>query len=88
MKKPHHLLLFLIRDTDGDEVEGREQQSTSNDSSEGNKVKSTEDVGDEALEIHNEDEKENEKSEDAEPKEEFGAKNRLRQRVTRNSAIC
>ncbi|CAH8272239.1 unnamed protein product [Arabidopsis lyrata] len=76
-------------DTDGDEVEGREQQSTSNDSSEGNKVKSTEDVGDEALEIHNEDEKENEKSkEDAEPKEEFGAKNRLRQRVTRNSAIC
>ncbi|KAG7556496.1 hypothetical protein ISN44_As11g025220 [Arabidopsis suecica] len=76
-------------ETDGDEVEGREQQSASlgsNDSSEGNKMKSTED---ETPEIHNEDEKENEKSkEDAEPKEEFGAKNRLRQRVTRNSAIC
>ncbi|KAG7551911.1 hypothetical protein ISN45_Aa06g025360 [Arabidopsis thaliana x Arabidopsis arenosa] len=76
-------------ETDGDEVEGREQQSASlgsNDSSEGNKMKSTED---ETPEINNEDEKENEKSkEDAEPKEEFGAKNRLRQRVTRNSAIC
>ncbi|CAL9231571.1 unnamed protein product [Arabidopsis halleri] len=76
-------------ETDGDEVQGREQQSASsgsNDSSEGNYVKSTED---EAPEINNDDEKENEKSkEDAEPKEEFGAKNRLRQRVTRNSAIC
>lgn len=69
-------------DTDGDEVEGRDQQSASLDSND----KSTEV---EAAEIHNDDDKENEISkEDAEPKEEFGAKNRLRQRVTRNSAIC
>ena len=52
MRKPHHSLLFLIRDTDGDEVEGRDQQSASLDSND----KSTEV---EAAEIHNDDDKEN-----------------------------
>ncbi|XP_010421419.1 PREDICTED: DDT domain-containing protein DDR4-like [Camelina sativa] len=85
-------------ETDKDEVEGREQQSASlgsNESSEGNKKKLTEDEEpeinkeDEAPEITNDDEKENEKSkEDAESKGEYGVKNRLRQRVTRNSALC
>lgn len=88
MRKPNHSLLFLIRESDGDEVQGREQQSgslVSNDSSESYKMELTED---EAPDIDNDDEKENEKSkEDAGPKEEYGAKNRLRQRVTRNSAL-
>ncbi|KAL1212666.1 DDT domain-containing protein DDR4 [Cardamine amara subsp. amara] len=76
-------------ESDRDDEEGKEQESASlgsNNSSEGNKMKSTED---EAPEISNEDLKENEKiKEEAEPKEEFTAKNRLRQRLTRNSALC
>ncbi|CAH2044427.1 unnamed protein product [Thlaspi arvense] len=83
-------------ETDRDDEEGNEQQSASlvvsEDSSEGKKMKSTEGVTEseeEAPESENGDVKEIEKSkEDSEGKREFGAKNRLRQRVTRNSALC
>ncbi|CAA7025917.1 unnamed protein product [Microthlaspi erraticum] len=79
----------------GDE-EGMVQHSPplgSNDSSEGNNVKSTEYVAiaEEVPESGNDDEKENEKEKskvESEGKMEFSAKNRLRQRVTRNSALC
>ncbi|KAL0738619.1 hypothetical protein Bca4012_014829 [Brassica carinata] len=82
-------------DTDRGDEEGTEQQSASlvgsNDSSEDNKMKSTEDVPktEEAPDSGNGDVKEMEKSkEESGGKIEFGAKNRLRQRVTRNSALC
>ncbi|KAF8091002.1 hypothetical protein N665_0458s0007 [Sinapis alba] len=83
-------------DTDRDDEERTEQQSVSllgsDDISEDKKMKSTEDVlktEKEAPHSDNGDVKEIEKSkEDSEGKIEFGAKNRLRQRVTRNSALC
>ncbi|ESQ32098.1 hypothetical protein EUTSA_v10004303mg [Eutrema salsugineum] len=75
---------------DREDEEGKEQQSASlvvtNDNSEGNnKMKSTEEV---APESDNDDVKEMEKcKEDSEGKREFSVKNRLRQRLTRNSAL-
>ncbi|KAL1210847.1 DDT domain-containing protein DDR4 [Cardamine amara subsp. amara] len=76
-------------ESDQDDEEGKEQESGSlgsNDSSEGKKMKSTED---EAPEMDNEDVKENQKiTEEAEPKGELIAKNTLRKRLTRNSALC
>ncbi|XP_056864919.1 DDT domain-containing protein DDR4 isoform X2 [Raphanus sativus] len=83
-------------ETDRDGEEGTEQQSASllgsNGSSEDNKMKSTEDVpktGEEAPESDKDDVKEMEKrKEDSAGQIEFGAKNRMRQRLTRNSALC
>ncbi|KAJ0248550.1 Uncharacterized protein HA466_0156340 [Hirschfeldia incana] len=83
-------------ETDRDDEEGTEQQSASlvgsNDSSEDNKMKSAEDVPKteiEAPEGDKDDVKEMEKrKEESAGQIEFGAKNRLRQRVTRNSALC
>ncbi|CAN7024978.1 hypothetical protein IGI04_024398 [Brassica rapa subsp. trilocularis] len=83
-------------ETDRDDEEGIEQQNASlagsNNSSEDTKMKSAEDVSkteEEAPESDIDDVKETEKSkEDSEEKIHFGAKNRMRQRVTRNSALC
>ncbi|CAN6912075.1 unnamed protein product [Brassica oleracea] len=83
-------------ETDRDDEEGIEQQSASlvgsNDSCEDTKMKSAEDVSkteEGAPESDNGDVKEIEKSkEDSEEKIQFGAKNRMRQRLTRNSALC
>lgn len=73
----HHSLLFLISETDRDDEEGIEQQSDISKTEEG------------APESDNGDVKEIEKSkEDSEEKIQFGAKNRMRQRLTRNSALC
>lgn len=95
-KTPSFTLLFLIREMVQGDEEGKEQHSPSlgsNDSSEGDNVKSTEDVpiAEVVPESGNDDEKENENEKskvESEGKIEFSAKNRLRQRVTRNSALC